>query len=126
MTFNNFREKNKLINQATSNIRVQQVLCSSGLNKVGIYLRDGPFQSDIGIVILHPTKGTHRFAYTNETYFVSYGCSPPQKQSKIVMKRNGYCLYSEYKIQSITNERFLLCKFLFIYNLLDKSCRNGL
>ena len=54
MVFNDFVKKYKLKNKATSNIKIQQVLSSLSLNDVGIYLRDGPFKSNIGIVILHP------------------------------------------------------------------------
>ena len=54
-TFNEFIKKHNLKNKATSNIKIQQVLISIGLNNVNIYLRDGPFSSDIGIVNLHPT-----------------------------------------------------------------------
>ena len=50
MSFNDFVRKHNLENKATSNIKIQQVLCSIGLNYVGINLRDGPFESDIGIV----------------------------------------------------------------------------
>ena len=56
ITFNDFVHKHNLRNKATSNIKLQQVLNSIGLNNVGIYLRDGPFSSDIGIVSLHPSK----------------------------------------------------------------------
>ena len=59
MTFNDFIKKYNLKIKATLNIKIQQVLLSLGLNDFGIYLRDGPFESDIGIVNLHPTKGTH-------------------------------------------------------------------
>ena len=49
------------------------------------------------------------------------GCSPPQKLSKLFIKQNGHCLFSEYKKQGLTSERkFLLCKLLFVYNLPDK------
>ena len=48
-----------LKNKTTTNIKkIQQVLGSIGLDNVGIYLRDGPFSSEIGIVNLHPSKGT--------------------------------------------------------------------
>ena len=59
LTFNEFIKKYNLKNKATSNIKIQQVLNSIGLNIVGIYLRDGPFSSDIGILNLHPLKGPH-------------------------------------------------------------------
>ena len=65
ITFNDFIEEYKLKNKATSNIKIYQILCSIGLNNVGIYLRDGPFSTDIGIVNLHPSKGTHCVCYIN-------------------------------------------------------------
>ena len=99
MTFNDFVQKYKLKNKATSNIKIYQVLSSLGLNDIWIYIGDGPFSSDKRIVNLHLSKGTHWVAYINETFFDSYGCAPPQKLCKIIMKRNGGCLYSEYKIQ---------------------------
>ena len=86
-------------NKSTSNIKIQQVLSSLSLNDVGIYLRDEPFKSDIDIVNLHPSKGSHWVRYINENYFDSYGVVCPKKLSKFIIKRNGYCLYSEYQIQ---------------------------
>ena len=59
MSFNEFIKKFNLKNKATSNIKRQQVLSSLSLNDVGIYLRDGPFEFDIGVVNLHPSKRTH-------------------------------------------------------------------
>ena len=115
MTFNNFIKKYKLRNKATSNIKIQQVLSSSSSDGVEIYLRDGPFKSNRGIVILHPSKGTHWVCYRNENYFDSYGVVCPKKLSKFVMKRNGYCLYSEYQIQKNDNSCASYC--LYIINL---------
>ena len=74
MSFNDFIKKYNLKNKATSDIKLQQVLCSTGLNNVGMYLRDEPFESDLRIVNLHPTKRTHWVYYINENYFDSYGC----------------------------------------------------
>ena len=99
MTFNDFNKKYKLKNKATSNIKNQQVLSSLSLKDVGIYLRDGLFSSDMGIINIYPSKGTHWVLYVNENYFDSYGCALPKKLSKFIIKRNGYCLYSEYQIQ---------------------------
>ena len=115
MMFNDFIKKYKLKNKATSNIKMQQVLSSLGLSDVGIYLRDGPFESDIGIVNLHPSKGTHWVCYINENYFDSYGCFPPKKISKFIIKRNGYCFYSEYQIQK--NDSFCASYCLYIIYL---------
>ena len=112
MTFNDFLKKYTLKNKATSNIKNHQVLSSLSLNDVGIYLRDGPFKSDIGIVNLHPPKGTHWVSYLNENYFDSYDCAPPKKLSKFVIKRNGYCLYSEYQIQKIDSFCTSYCLFI--------------
>ena len=69
--FNEFVQKHNLNNKATSNIKCYQFLSSIGLDNVGLYLRDGPFPSDVGIVNLHPTKGTHWVVYINENYFDS-------------------------------------------------------
>ena len=82
---------------------------SIGLDNDDIYLRDEPFSRDIAIVTLHPTKRSHWVAYINENYFDSYGCAPPQKLSKFIIKRNGYCLYSEYKIQGLLSKRDSYC-----------------
>ena len=106
-------KKYNLKNKATSNIKIQQVLCSIGLNNVGIYLRDGPFKSDIGIVNLHSSKCAHWVCYINEIYFDSFGCVCPKKPSKFIMKRNGHCLYSEYQIQK--NDRF--CASYCLYKI---------
>ena len=56
MTFNEFIKKHNLKNKATSNIKIQKVLDSMRLNNVGIYLRDGLFSSDIGIVNFASSK----------------------------------------------------------------------
>ena len=74
MTFNESIEKHKLKDKATSNVEINRVLSSLSLNDVGIYLRDGPFECDIRIVNLHPSKGTHWVCYKNEHYFDSNGC----------------------------------------------------
>ena len=100
ISFNNFVKKYNLKNKATSNIKTYEVMRKIGLDStVGIYLRDGSFSTDIGIVNLHPSRGTHWVCYINENYFDSYGCSPPKKLSKFIIKQNEYCLYSEYQIQ---------------------------
>ena len=89
LLFNDFIHRYKLKDKAISNLKIQQFLPSLSLNDVGIFLRDGPFYSDIGIVKLHPSKGTHGGAlYINEKYSDGYGCSPPTKLSKFVVKRN--------------------------------------
>ena len=115
MTFNDFIKKYNLNNKGTSNIKIQQLLGSIGLNNVGIYLRDGPFKSDIGVVNLHPSKGTHWVCYINENSFDSYGVVCPKKLSKFIIKRNGYCLYSEYQIQK--NDSFCASYCLYIIYL---------
>ena len=116
MTFNEFVRKYDLKNKATSNIKIQQVLSSLSLYDIGIYLRDGPFESEIGIVNLHPSRGTHWVCYINENYFDSYGCVPPKKLSKFIINRNGYCLYSEYQIQK--NDSFCASYCLYIIYLI--------
>ena len=115
MTFNNFVCKYDLKNKATSNIKIQQVLSSLSLNDIGIYLRDGPFESDIGINNLRQSRGNLWVCFINENYFDSYGCVPPKKLSKFIIKRNGYCLYSEYQIQK--NDSYCASYCLYIIYL---------
>ena len=112
MTFNDFIHKHNFKNKATSKIKIQQVLSSIGLENVDIYLRDGPFESDIGIVNLHPLKGTHWVCYKNENYIDSYGCVCPKKLSKFIIRRNGHFLISEYQIQK--NDSFCASYCLYI------------
>ena len=69
-TFIEFVRKHDLKNKRTSNLKLYEVLKEIGLDsKVGIHLRDGPFSSNIGIVILHPFRGTHWLCYKNENFF---------------------------------------------------------
>ena len=119
MTSNDFVLKHIFKNKETSNIKTYQVLCSIRSNNVRIYLRDGPIESDIRIVYLHPTKRTHWVVYINENYFDSYGCVCPKKLSKFFVKRNGYCLCSQNKIQSLRNKKDSFCAsycFYIIYS----------
>ena len=85
------------------------------MNDIRIYLRDGPFEYDIGIVNLHQSRGTHWVCYINENYFDSYGCVPPKKLSKFIIKQNGYCVYSEYQIQK--NGSYCASYCLYIIDL---------
>ena len=117
LKFNDFLLKHNLKYKATSNIKIQQILSCLGLSNVGIYLRDGPFSTDVGMVNLHPSKGTHWVCYINENYFDSYGCVCPKKLSKFIIKRNGYCLYSEYQIQK--NDSFCASYCLYIIYLTE-------
>ena len=117
LTFNDFVLKHKLKNKATSNIKFQKVLISTGLNNANIYLRDGPFSSDIGIVNLHPSLGTHWVVYIDENYFDSYGCVPPKKLSKFIIKRKGICFSSEYQTQK--NDSFCASYCLYILYLTE-------
>ena len=105
-------------NKATSNLKIQKVLSSLSLDGVGIYLTDGPFISDIGIVNLHPSKGTHWVCYIIEIFFDSYGVVCPKKISEFIIKRNGYCLYSEYQIQK--NDKY--CASYCLYIMLNRCC----
>ena len=96
-------------------MKIQQVLSSLSRNGVGIYLRDGPFKSDIGIVNLHPSKGSHWVCYINENYFDIYGVVCPKKLAKFIINRNGYYLHSEYQIQR--NDSFCASNCLYILYL---------
>ena len=120
MSFKDFVKKLKFKNKATSNIKIHQVLSSLSLKDVGIYIKDGPFSSNTGIVNLHPSKGTHWVCYKNENYFDSYGCVCPKNLSKIIIKRNGYCLYLEYQIRKTDSFCASFCLYiLYLTKKLD-------
>ena len=96
------------------------------MNKVGIYLRDGPFSSDTGIVNLHPLKGSHWVCCINENYFDSYGVVCPKKLSKFIIKRNGYCLYSEYQIQKSDSFCASFCLYtIYLTKVLGIDFKSG-
>ena len=118
MTFNDFIKKHNLKNKATSKIKIQQILSSLSSNDIAIYSRDGPFESDIGIVNLHQSKGSHWVCYIHQNCFDGYGCSLPNKLSKFIMKRNGYCLYSEYQ-NKFKNVSFCASYCLYIIYLTE-------
>ena len=81
-------------------MKIQQTIFSLSLNRVGIYLRDGPFSTNIRAENLRPPKRTFWVAYMDQKYFHSDGGRPPVKLSEFTIKRNGcYCLVCEYKIQ---------------------------
>ena len=84
-SFNDFIQKYNL-NKATSNINTQHILFPLALNDLKIYLRYGPFTTDVGTVNLHPTKGTHWVECNNQKYLDSYDFSPPQKLSRFILK----------------------------------------
>ena len=112
MIFNSFIEKYKIKNQATLNKNIQQVVCSFSLKNVGIHLRDGPCQFDIGIVNSHPTKRTHFLAYITGNYFDSYVCSlikhskvtqtkRSKKGSNTKIDNNSHCEHEHKRAQKI-------------------------
>ena len=68
MSFNVFVRKHNLKNKATSNVKIQQILSYLGLSDVGVFLRDGQFSRDIGVVNLHPSKGHHWVCYINKFF----------------------------------------------------------
>ena len=59
MSFKEFVHEYNLIKKAKSIIKIQQTFPSFYLKHVGIYLRDDSFETDVGIVSLHPSKRTH-------------------------------------------------------------------
>ena len=56
---------NTVFKKAKSKTKFQQKISSLVLNDVKIYLTDGASTFDVGIVNLHPSKGTHWVLYTN-------------------------------------------------------------
>ena len=85
-SFNDSIKKYNLKNKATSNIKIQQLLSSIGLDNVGIYLGDGPFLADIGVVNLYSSKRTHWVCCINGKFFDSYGVLCRKKLAKFIIK----------------------------------------
>ena len=67
-------------------MKSNQICSSAYLKDVGSYLADGQFKNDVGIVKLHPTKGTHWVANIGQNFFDSHGCSIPEKLSRFMIK----------------------------------------
>ena len=104
LSFKEFVDKYGLKDEATSNIKIQQILntlhASGELHlPTKVYMRDDTFSTDSGIVNLHPTKGTHWVLYTNK-YFDSYGCPPPTNINRFLILNHNNGIYSEYQIQT--------------------------
>ena len=100
MSFNDFVHKYIYKNEASSKIKIHQVLSSLSLIDIGSYLRDRPFKSDTGIVNLRWFKGTHWVAYLNENYLDSYGCICPKN-----LRNYLNLLYNEMDIVHIQNTK---------------------
>ena len=64
-----FVRKYGLKNEATSNIKMKEILDILELKSTGIYMRDDKFTTPSGIVNLHPTKGTHWVLFSNHNSF---------------------------------------------------------
>ena len=107
-----FLMKHNLKNEATSNLKIQEVLNKLGI-KAGTFTRDSNITNEIAIVNLHPTKGTHWVLVIHNFYFDSYGCPPPKNVLKHVKSKYNKCIYSEYRIQKQD-----MCQLLFVYYLL--------
>ena len=116
MTFIVYINKYGLKDKATSNIEIYEVLKKIGLDsKVGNYLRDGNFSTSYDVVNLHPSRGTHWVCNINENYSDSYAVVFPKKLSRFIIKRSGFCLYSEYKIQGQTSKKDSYCACYCLY-----------
>ena len=110
LSFKEFVNKYKLKNEATSNLKIEQILSELKIS-AKVYMRDDKFTTKIGIVNLHPTKGTHWVMFVDENYFDSYGCPPP----KNVVNQINKGTYSEYQIQK--NDSYCAAYCLYVLYL---------
>ena len=94
LSFKEFVEKYELKNEATSNVKIKEVLDKLTI-PAGIYMRDDKFTTTSGIVNLHPTKATHWVMFSDKFYFDSYGCPPPTSILNHIKKG----IYSEYRLK---------------------------
>ena len=113
MTFNDFVHKNSLKNKATSNIKTYEVLKKIGLDpKMGIFLRDGTFLTNYGIVNLHPSKESHLVCFNKVCYFDPYACPPLENFPNFTKSKHGKCIFSESHIRR--NDSFCGSYVLYI------------
>ena len=112
LSFKEFVETYGLKNEATSNVKIKEILVELNI-PCGIYMRDDKFNTTSGIVNLHPTKGTHWVMFSDKFFFDSYGCPPPTNilnhikkgiYSECQIQKNdsycaAYCLYTLYLTQ---------------------------
>ena len=62
----------------------------------------------------------------HDSYFDSYVITPPNTLSKFIIKRNGNYLFSENKMQSLTNKKDSFCEAYCLYlNYLTKVIGMG-
>ena len=126
ISFNVFFSLKELNIKVPSKSKTYQLFSSMILIDVGIILRDGPFESDIAILNLHPSTRTDWVAYINEKYFDSYDCVCPSKLNRYITKRKGYCLYSEYKIQGLDSYCAAYCLFvIYLTKVLGKDFKTA-
>ena len=120
LSFKEFVEKYRLKNEATSNVKVKEILnmlrASSELDTAcGIYMRGDKFTTTSGIVNLHPTKGTHWVMFVNEFCFDSYECPPPTNILNLIRKG----IYSKCQIQTDDSYSAAYCLYvLYLTNII--------
>ena len=62
-------------------------------SKVGIYLKDGNFSSNYGILNVHPSMGTQWVCFKENCSFDSYGCPPPKKILSYLKNKHRKCFF---------------------------------
>ena len=115
LSFKEFFEKYGQKNEATSNVKIKEILDILKLNSTGIYMRDDKFTTPSGKVDLHPSKGTHWVMFSNQNYFDSYGCPPPLN----IENQIDGGIYSEYLIQKNESYCAAYCSYvLYLTNII--------
>ena len=121
MSFKEFVEKYGFKGEATSNVKIKEILDTLSafgilkLNSTGIYMRDDKFTTTSGIVNLHPTKGTHWVMFSDKFYFDSYGCPPPTN----ILNHINNGIHSEYKYQK--NDSYCAAYCLYVLYLTNTT-----
>ena len=85
MSFNDFLHKYGFKNEATSKTKFRNILFSVALSDVGIFRTDDFFNTDIGIVNLHPEK-EHIGLYTS-TKITSIEMRVPHQETSELYKK---------------------------------------
>ena len=117
-SFNDFIQEYSLKNKATTIIKKEQILSFLALREVRNFL-DDPLKFGIGSVSLHPFQGTQWYYIFTNVVLIHLVFHHLTKLSKLFKKRNGCCLFSDYKLQGLVSKRvsYYATYCLFIFNL---------
>ena len=113
LSFNDSLQKYILKSHATSNLEIQQIFTKLSSRDIRIFSGDISVSTNLGIVNLHPTKGTHWVASINEVILIVV---PVELQTNylVLLKNEMGIVYNPNTKKKVRQKRFFLFGLLFI------------